>query len=296
MGQTQTKESVQSSKPFDEPQTFMTRAVSADFRLSVIKTDHVRVGLEALVVPVDKKGEHVRLIHHWLARGAEMDMVEDLLERTKLYDDLVEGGIKEKEYKIKDAHLHTTKLVVYFIKFPRYSGKFVEVERLAACFKEILEKAKFAGLKQIGFPACQASTIMTFPRGLFCSTMAKESIKLMKHWKATSMSSQSSAASSKMNVIFLASENSGCRIMCKELIELCEQEDVNEEDFADDLDNSSIEYLEVEKDKVNIKKIKGIKEDDDEEEKLRQQETRGHAVTRKSFLKSVVVKKSFVQG
>lgn len=264
--------------------------MSPDFRLSVVKTDHVRVGLDALVVPVDKRGEHVRLLHHWLVRGAEMDMVEDLLEKGKLYNDLVDGGIAEKEFKVKNAQGQTHKILVYFVKYPRYTGKFAEVEKLGRCVKEILEKAMFAGLKQVGIPVCQAATIMTFPRSLLCSTIAKEATKLMKQWKLASVSSKSSANSSKMNVTFLASENSGCRIMCKELIELCEQEDINEEEYATDLDNSSIEYLEEEKEKINIKKIKGIEELDPQEEIQREQDIRGHSVTRKSFLKSVFIK------
>lgn len=295
MGQSSTRSvNASTSSQFDEPQTFMAKAVSIDYRLTVMKTDHVRVGLDAVVVGIDRYGEEIGMLNHWLMRGAQMDMSEEILEKSKYYDDLVYGGILTKEFDIKEEH-KTRKLKVYFVKFPRCSGKPEELQKLTQSFRAIFDKAKEDQVQQLGIPIIQTSTIMSFPRGQFCQALVEETFNTIKDWKQ-SFRSQGST-STKMNFVYLASEVSGCRIMCKQLIEFCEKDEINQyiddeqEDDNEDLLNSSVEFIKGEEDKINFKAIQGKNPEknpvEEEEDDIQNLKHRPPSVTRKSFLKSV---------
>ena len=56
-----------------------------------------------------------------------------------------------------------------------------------------------------------------------------------------------------MKVIFLTGETSGCRLMCKQLIECFDEKDLDSEEFV--CQSSTIEYLEEELKKVDRQKI-----------------------------------------
>lgn len=288
--------SIQISSQFDEPQIFMTKAISPDYRLTIMKTDHVRVGMEAIVIGVDRYGEEIRLLNHWLTRGAQMDMTEEILEKSRYYDELLDGGILEKEFTIKEES-KTRNVKVYFVRYPRCSGKEEELGRLTMSFRAVLDRAKEDQIQHLGIPIIQTSTIMTFPKSQFCHTLVKESLNRIKYWSKSE--GRDSSQSSKMNIVYLASEMSGCRIMCKELVEYCESEEIKaylDDDEAEDMLNSSVEFIKGEEGKVNYKLINGKKnKDDDQNEDDVKPElamNRPPSVARKSFLKSVKMSKS----
>lgn len=285
-----------SSDIYDEPKTFMTKAISSNYRVSVVKTDHIRLGLQGLVVGVDRHGEEIRLLNHWLMRGADMAMTEELLEKSSLYENMVEGAIMEKEFKVsEEAGAH--KLKIYLVKYPRYSGMPEQIQKLEELFTGILDKARSDGIEQLGIPVTQTATMMTFPRSVFCQSLVKQTFEAIKSWKSRTRSYHKSNIGMKMNVLFLSCEMSGCRIMCKELIEYCEMAGLGEYDELDPedaLEMSSVEFMDDEKDKVDIKKIKGLcnEEDDDFGDQpnllnpMGMGQTRQLSVTRKSLLKS----------
>src|SRR3990167_1140012 len=86
---------------FPEPQTFLEKSVYGSFILSVLWTSHIRFPLNGIVVPVYSNTEEIRVMNHFLMRGVSIDMIDDLIEKSSLYNLLNVGEFKGKEYAME---------------------------------------------------------------------------------------------------------------------------------------------------------------------------------------------------
>lgn len=295
MGQSTSQESVgptlitsDTQEEFPEPQTFLEKSVYGSFILSVLWTSHIRFPLNGLVVPVYSNTEEIRVMNHFLMRGVSIDMIEDLLEKSSFYPLLNVGEFKSKEYAMEKER--KSPVTVLFVKYPRYTGKQSEIEELKKAFEGLLEEAKRKQLFRFVIPIVQPATIMTFPKAIFCATLVEVALRKMKKWAEDSLTDDGeleSQKSFKMKLILLASENSGCRLMCKHLVEQCQRvakeegEDGDEEKATFDPNSmklsqiSSIEVLESEIDGLDVTKIKHMRVNHPNERKKKQDPIKG---------------------
>ena len=245
MGQSKSK--ISSSKD-PEPQTFLEKCILNQFILSVVWSTHIKFPFDALVVPVYPADTEIKLMNHWMLRGLDMNVTEDLLDKGMMHRSMRDSEIKRKEYQ----HGKEGSISILYVKYPKYTGDVDDIDRLRKVFRLLLLQAKSHDLHQVAIPVSQANVLFTYPKNIFCNALVNVTLEVMKEWREHKVGGEDF----RMKVMFIASDNSGCRLMCKQLVQVCEEEEFDQDDGITQV--SSIDIVQSEIDLLAKKKLKRI--------------------------------------
>jgi len=211
------------SSTLPEPQTFLEKSLSSSFTATVLSVSALNFPFDALVVPVYPSNQEIRSMNLWQQRGpVSADLITLLLSKDEMIHRLAPGGLYVQE--VESAVARTSHPIsLFFVRLPSYIGKPSDITALTNLFQEVLDAARLRGVTHLAIPVTQPSTVLTYPRSLFCQTLVDTLMATLRRWE----DSTPSHSDFVFKCSLIATDYAACRITAKYLLDNCEHQDAN---------------------------------------------------------------------